>query len=147
MMAGLTIGKLADTANVNVETVRYYQRIGLLPVPESLSGYRQYTDEHMQRLQFIRHAKEAGFTLEEIHSLLHLDAIRDRNRIRELAERRLLDIKQRITDMQKLVLKLEDLVGQCANEKGSDVCCPIVETFRLSDDRLSDGKVSAGKKQ
>src|SRR6218665_3983589 len=94
----LTIGRLAQAADVNVETVRYYQRIGLLGEPEAQGAYRQYGDEHLQQLQFIRRAKEAGFSLEEIRELLQLDDVADRARIRQLASSRLADIDTRIRD-------------------------------------------------
>ncbi|MGH8491636.1 MAG: MerR family transcriptional regulator [Moraxellaceae bacterium] len=125
----LTIGKLAQAAHVNVETVRYYQRIGLLGEPEPQGSYRHYGDEHLQQLQFIRRAKEAGFSLEEIRELLQLDDVRDRARIRQLASSRLADIDVRIHDMQALSRRLKTLVAQCEDETGSP-CCPIVETFR-----------------
>lgn len=127
--AALTIGRLAQAANVNVETVRYYQRIGLLEEPEAQGTYRQYGDAHLQQLQFIRRAKEAGFSLEEIRELLRLDDVADRARIRQLASSRLADIDARIRDMQELSRRLRTLVAQCENETGSP-CCPIVETFR-----------------
>lgn len=128
-MSELTIGKLAAAAGVNVETVRYYQRIGLLEEPAAQGSYRHYGAQHLQQLQFIRRAKEAGFALEEIRELLQLDAVSDRARIRGLASERLADIEQRIADMQALADRLRTLVAQCADEAGSP-CCPIVETFR-----------------
>ncbi len=125
----LTIGKLAQAASVNVETVRYYQPIGLLEEPEAQGSYRHYGDEHLQQLQFIRRAKDAGFSLEEIRELLQLDDVADRARIRQLASSRLADIDARIRDMQALSRRLKTLVTQCEDETGS-ACCPIVETFR-----------------
>jgi DNA-binding transcriptional MerR regulator len=133
-MTSLTIGKLAAAANVNVETVRYYQRIGLLTIPDTVSGYRHYNDQYLQQLQFIRHAKEAGFTLEEVATLLRLDAIQDRTQIRELAESRLHDIERRIQDLQGLAQQLKVMVQQCAREAGS-ICCPIVETLKQHEAR------------
>lgn len=127
--SALTIGKLAGMAHVNVETVRYYQRIGLLDEPEPQGAYRHYGYEHVQQLQFIRRAKDAGFSLDEIRELLQLDAVADRSRIRTLASSRLVDIETRIRDMQALALRLKTLIAQCADEAGSP-CCPIVETFR-----------------
>lgn len=128
-MSGMTIGRLAAAGEVNVETVRYYQRIGLLQEPAPQGAYRQYDDAHLQQLQFIRRAKEAGFSLDEIRELLHLDAVRDRRRIQALASTRLTDIEARIRDMQALATRLQTLIRQCQDEKGH-ACCPIVETFR-----------------
>lgn len=128
-MSDMTIGKLAAQADVNVETVRYYHRIGLLTEPPRTGSYRHYGDEDLQHLHFIRRAKEAGFSLEEIRELLHLDAVTDRGRIRAMAALRLQDIQARIQDMQMLAARLQDLVSQCADEK-NHACCPIVETFK-----------------
>lgn len=128
-MTSLTIGRLAEAASVNVETVRYYQRIGLLEVPEASSAYRHYDDSHLQQLLFIRRAKEAGFTLVEIGELLHMDAVKDRSKIRQMASIRLADIETRIHDMQALATRLQALIAQCEHAGGQQ-CCPIVETFR-----------------
>lgn len=128
-MTAMTIGRLAAAADVNVETVRYYQRIGLLGAPAPRGSYRQYDASHLQQLLFIRRAKEAGFALDEIRELLQLDAVADRQRIRTLAARRLDGIESRIRDMQALAERLHMLIAQCEDETGS-ACCPIVETFR-----------------
>lgn len=133
-MSDMTIGKLAAHAGVNVETIRYYHRIGLLAEPVRQGSYRHYADSDLQQLQFIRRAKDAGFTLEEIRELLHLDAVADRVRIRGLASVRLQDIEARIQDMQALASRLHTLIVRCESEQGADeqgaACCPIVETFR-----------------
>lgn len=134
-MKMMTIGKLAAAAGVNVETVRYYQRIGLLAEPASTGGYRQYGEPELQALQFIRRAKAAGFSLEEVSELLHLDAVRDRHRIHDLASQRLGQLEQRLRDMQALALRLRELVERCEDESGHP-CCPIVETFRAEDPGL-----------
>lgn len=128
-MSDMTIGKLATHAGVNVETIRYYHRIGLLTEPVRQGSYRHYSDGDLQQLQFIRRAKDAGFTLEVIRELLHLDAVADRARIRGLASVRLQDLEARIQDMQALASRLHALIAQCEDEKGA-ACCPIVETFR-----------------
>lgn len=128
-MSDMTIGKLAARAGVNVETVRYYHRIGLLAEPLREGSYRHYADDDLQQLHFIRRAKEAGFSLDEIRELLHLDAVSDRRRIRAMAASRLDDIRGRIQDMEILATRLQGLIDQCADEKGH-ACCPIVETFK-----------------
>jgi MerR family mercuric resistance operon transcriptional regulator len=125
----MTIGSLARAAGVNVETVRYYQRIGLLDEPMPQGSYRYYGEDHLRQLQFIRRAKEAGFMLEEIRELLQLDAVRDRQRIQAMANARLADINQRIRDMQALAERLRTLVERCQDER-HQASCPIVETFR-----------------
>lgn len=128
-MSDMTIGKLAAQAGVNIETVRYYHRIGLLAEPPRTGAYRHYGEEDLQHLYFIRRAKEAGFSLDEIRELLHLDAVTDRARIRAMATLRLQEVQARIQDMQLLATRLQDLVSQCADEK-AHACCPIVETFK-----------------
>lgn len=128
-MSRMTIGRLAAAAGVNVETVRYYQRIGLLEEPAPEGSYRYYGPAHLQTLQFIRRAKEAGFSLDEVRELLQLDAVSDRRRIHDLASDRLDDLEKRIADLQALAQRLRTLVTQCEKEP-RDACCPIVETFR-----------------
>lgn len=125
----MTIGKLAAAAGVNVETVRYYQRIGLLAEPAGSSGYRQYGDDALQALLFIRRAKEAGFSLDEVGELLRLDAVSDRHRIHDLASERLADLEARLRDLEALARRLRELLRRCETEAGGG-CCPIVETFR-----------------
>lgn len=129
MTAQMTIGKLAKAASVGVETVRYYQRTGLLAEPAPQGAYRYYGAEYLQQLRFIRRAKDAGFSLDEIRQLLHMDAIKDRNKIHAMASHRLSDIETRIKDMQALANRLKSLMVQCEEEKPG-ACCPIVETFR-----------------
>jgi MerR family mercuric resistance operon transcriptional regulator len=99
-METLTIGKLAAKGGVGVETVRYYQRRGLLTEPSRDEGIRRYGDEDVRRLRFIRSAQTAGFTLEEIGELLGLDAVDDRTRARHLAEARIAAIDAKIAEMQ-----------------------------------------------
>jgi MerR family mercuric resistance operon transcriptional regulator len=84
----LSIGKLAASSGVGVETVRFYQRRGLLPQPARDEGIRRYGSDDVRRLRFIKQAQAAGFTLEEIKELLDLDASEDRSRARELAKAR-----------------------------------------------------------
>jgi MerR family mercuric resistance operon transcriptional regulator len=127
-MSALTIGKLAAETGVNVETVRYYQRIGLLREPEKTGGFRHYGPDHLARLRFIRRAKEGGFSLEEIRSLLELDEVTERGRIRALAQHRLAEIEQRMVDMQALAEHLRQLIDRCEHATPDD-CCPIIETF------------------
>lgn len=85
----MTIGKLATAGGVGVETVRYYQRRGLLAEPDRAGGVRRYDGDHLSRLRFIRSAQTAGFTLEEIRELLALDAAKDRERALDLANTRI----------------------------------------------------------
>ena len=123
-----TIGGLAKSAGVGVETVRYYQRRGLLPEPPRPPGeIRRYGAGDLKRLQFIRRAQAAGFTLEEIGELLALDRTDDRARVRELASQRVAALDSRIAELQRARTALERLRSSCAS--GSKGPCPIIEAF------------------
>ena len=137
-MAGLTISGLAQAGDVGVETVRYYQRRGLLAEPPKPAaaggggggGVRRYGGEDVRRLRFIRAAQAAGFSLEEIAELLELDASSDRARARALARARLQEIDRRIADLQTARSWLSDLERECA--KGKTGPCPIIQAFAAS---------------
>ena len=123
-----SIGGLARSAGVGVETVRYYQRRGLLPVPPRPPGeIRRYGDQDLRRLRFIRRAQAAGFTLEQIGELLALDRTGDRARVRELATDRLAALDERIAELEQSRAALERLRSTCA--AGSKGPCPIIEAF------------------
>lgn len=125
MEKNLTIGKLAKAADVGVETVRYYQRRGLLATPSDAGGFRRYGNDHVERLRFIRRAQSVGFTLEEIADLLALNDSRDHLEARRLAHIKLLDIEQRMLRLKKMKQALQELVHQC--ECGGDAMpCPII---------------------
>ncbi len=131
-MAALTIGKLAKAGGVGVETVRYYQRRGLLDTPGRPSspvggGVRRYADEDVRRLKFIRAAQGAGFTLEQIHELLALDATDDRPRARALASERVQALDQKIAELTAARDALARLARSCAS--GSRGPCPILKAF------------------
>jgi MerR family mercuric resistance operon transcriptional regulator len=126
-MANLTIARLAEAAEVGVETVRYYQRRGLLDVPERGEGIRRYTREDVQRLRFIRSAQAAGFTLEEISRLLAFDPVHDRPSIRALAERRIAALDEQIRLLRGSRAALTRLARQCGSSLSGP--CPIVEAF------------------
>jgi MerR family mercuric resistance operon transcriptional regulator len=123
----LTIGKLAAAGNVGVETIRFYQRKGLLQQPTRESGYRHYGSEDVRRLRFIRQAQTAGFTLEEIKELLELDAGEDRVRARELATGRIQALNDKIADLQRARDALKRLAHDCG--EGSSGACPILTSF------------------
>ena len=123
-----TIGGLAKAAGVGVETVRYYQRRGLLSEPPRPPGeIRRYSDDDLRRLRFIRRAQAAGFTLDEIGELLALDRTNDRARVRELATERLAALDQRMAELEQSRTALERLRSACAS--GSKGPCPILEAF------------------
>ena len=125
----MTIAKLARAAEVGVETVRYYQRRGLMPVPRAAgkSAFRHYDSSHLQTLRFIRRAQTAGFTLEEIKELLSLDRSRDRARIRVLAGARLEALAQQARELEESRQALRRLLGACQGSNRGP--CPIIESF------------------
>ena len=134
-MADMTISALARAGDVGVETVRFYQRRGLIDVPGKSGGSglgggtRRYGVAYVRRLRFIRSAQAAGFTLEQIGELLSLDASEDRARARALAIERLGALDAKIADLQAARGALERLAQQCAeSDKGP---CPILVSFGL----------------
>ncbi|WP_066515756.1 MerR family transcriptional regulator [Sphingobium cloacae] len=123
----MTISGLAREGGVGVETVRFYQRRGLLNLPERQGGVRRYDAEHARRLRFIRGAQAAGFTLEQIGELLTLDAGQDRARARALAAERLAALDAKIAELEAARKSLRRLAHQCAaSEEGP---CPIIAAF------------------
>jgi MerR family mercuric resistance operon transcriptional regulator len=145
-MAEMTIAGLARAGGVGVETVRYYQRRGLLQTPKRPGdlghggGVRRYNDEDARRLRFIRSAQAAGFTLEEIAELIALDATDDRQRARELAKERIKALDGRIAEMKAARDALSRLARECGS--GSSGPCPIITAFdatRRSRPSASDG--------
>lgn len=123
----LTIGQLAAGGNVGVETIRFYQRKGLLKTPTRQSGIRRYGSFDLRRLRFIKQAQSAGFTLEEIRELLELDAGQDRSRARELAQSRVEALDAKIAELGRARDALQKLATECgAGGKGP---CPILASF------------------
>lgn len=123
-----TIGGLAKAAGVGVETVRYYQRRGLLAEPPRPHGeVRRYSAEDLRRLKFIRSAQAAGFTLAEIGELLDLSVSDDRPRARELARARVAELDRKIAEMKEARGALAGLATDCA--KGRSGPCPILDAF------------------
>jgi len=130
-MSAMSISQLARSAGVGVETVRYYQRRGLLadprPARTGVSGIRHYGPDEARRLRFIRSAQAAGFTLEEIAELLRLDSTGDRPRAREMARARIAALDAKIAELQRARQSLSKLARECgAGGKGP---CPIIASF------------------
>lgn len=125
----LTIGKLAKQCQVNVETIRYYQRIGLLRIPQTSSSYRYYNNQDIETLSFIQKSKDAGLQLSEIQELLHLK-MDDRIQVRQVIEQRLGKIDQRIQELQLLKIQLSSWIDECKTSQAS--CCPILQALKNS---------------
>lgn len=135
-MTTLTIAGLAREGGVGVETIRYYQRRGLLAEPPRTGGsglaggIRRYDDEAVRRLKFVRSAQTAGFTLEEVGELLKLDATDDRPRARAMARARIAALEQKIRELEVAKVWLARLADECS---ASDVGrCPILQAFEAS---------------
>jgi DNA-binding transcriptional MerR regulator len=128
-MATLGIGRLAKHAGVPIDTVRHYERIGLLkPSGRLASGYRRYGEAELKRLQFIRRAKALGFTLGEIQSLLALSAGRDVEKIRSAATAHLTDVERRVEELVRVRDSLRKLVDACPGH-GRAEDCPILNAL------------------
>ena len=129
MASALTIGKLAETAGVNIETIRYYQRRGLLDEPvKPLGGHRRYSADEAKRVRFIKRAQALGFTLSEVGGLLTLDAASACAETRALAARKLVLIEQKMAELAAMRQLLGRLVQQCdAGDGGMD--CPIINVL------------------
>lgn len=127
----LTIGAVAKRVGVAIDTIRYYEREGLLPEPQRrASGYRSYGEGAVAQLHFIRRAKQLGFTLEEIRELLALSADRQRGvkAVKQRAQERLAAIEQRIVELQRVRDGLAQLVESCPGH-GAPEQCPILRAL------------------
>ncbi len=130
-MGAWTIGELARRAKVNVETVRYYERRGLLPEPPRReSGYRQYPHEFAARIDFIKRAQELGFSLNEISELLSLRAVPDTacGDVKKRAEAKVTSIEEKIRDLQRMRGALMELISACEG-RGPTSECPILDAL------------------
>jgi MerR family mercuric resistance operon transcriptional regulator len=125
---GVTIARAAEAASVGVETVRYYERRGLIPQPtQRLGSYRRYGRNHVARIRFIKRAQELGFSLEEIQTLLTLQDGTNRTKIQQIATVRLTEIRSRLGDLRRMERLLARLLEHCRDGKGAK--CPIIEAI------------------
>lgn len=128
-MTELTIGRLAADAGVNVETIRYYQRRGLMPEPDKpINGQRRYTSDAVKRVRFIKRAQVLGFTLEEIGSLLALDQAHACVETRELAAHKLAVIENKLADLKAMRKALTSLLRECDTGAAAGAC-PIIHAL------------------
>jgi MerR family mercuric resistance operon transcriptional regulator len=125
----IAIGELARRTDCNIETIRYYERIGLIPKARRQGRYRQYGAEDIGRLSFVRRARELGFTLQEVRALLGLavGGRRSCNQARDLAASHLTDVRARIADLRRMERALAGAVRAC--EQGDPTSCPIIDTL------------------
>ncbi len=137
-MNNITIGEFAKLCGVGIETIRYYQRKGLLHIPVLNNEFgvrkvRRYGVNDISRLNFILLAKNAGFTLKEIKELLEFDAKNDRARVRDMAERRIEKLKLKINELTEACNTLSLLVEKCRDTRS--LPCPILMTFNEKNDK------------
>lgn len=126
----MKIGQISEQTDCKIETIRYYEKIGLLPKPSRTEGgYRNYDEEHLKRLVFVRRSRELGFTIEEIRALLKLVDSRDYtcSDIRGIAMKHIVDIRNKIADLKKLEKTLSQIASQCTGDPKPE--CPIVEAL------------------
>ena len=125
----MTISRLADAAGVNIETVRFYQRSGLIDEPERpSSGYRTYGDEHVRRIRFVKRAQLLGFTLEEIASLLKLEGSGTCSSTRALATKKLALVEAKMGDLFAIRTALATMLARCDSET-QETSCPIIQAL------------------
>lgn len=126
----LTIGALSARSGVNIETIRYYEKIGVMPSPtRSASGYRIYGPEHVRRLHFVRRGRELGFGLDELRGLLRLvdGHTYTCEEVHALTVEHLTDIRQKIADLQRLERVMSDMAAQCTRDQVPQ--CPIIDAL------------------
>jgi MerR family mercuric resistance operon transcriptional regulator len=129
----LTIGALSERTEVNIETIRYYERIGILPKPpRSTGGHRLYANEHKQRLVFIRRSRALGFSLQEVRLLLGLSGGRRLTcaKVKSITETHITEIRRKIKDLKRLERVLSDMSARCRGDEMPE--CPILEALANS---------------
>ena len=138
----IQIGELSRRTGCNIETIRYYERIGLMPAPPRRGRYRSYDADHVGRLGFVRRARELGFTLDEVRTLLELAAggAAACLEARTLAASHLLDIRARIADLRRMERVLHQSVQACDAEQAS--CCPLIEALYADNGKSSGPRAS-----
>lgn len=124
----LTIGRLAKAAEVGIETVRYYQRRGLLPVPRATGAVRHYPVSLVRRIGFIKKAQALGFSLKEVGTLLDLADGRNRRAVQNVTSARLAEVEAKLADLTRMQAALAELLHQC-RATGQTHPCPIIEAL------------------
>lgn len=142
VLSGLTIGNVASQCGVKLETVRYYERQGLLPKPpRTPSGYRVFPNDSVLRIRFIKHAQSLGFTLKEIRELLALriEPATSCSEVRQHAEAKIRDIEQRMASLARMRETLKRLAAQCGHDHAA-TDCPILEALAGNGRQMSGAK-------
>ncbi|MBI1981409.1 MAG: helix-turn-helix domain-containing protein [Methylocystis sp.] len=127
---GLPIGEMSKQSGVNIETIRYYEKIGVMPAPRrSANGYRLYGADHLKRLSFVRRSRELGFSLDEIRGLLRLvdGHAYTCAQVRQLTLDHLAEIRRKIADLKRLKRVMEEMAAQCSGDRAPE--CPIIDAL------------------
>jgi MerR family mercuric resistance operon transcriptional regulator len=135
---GMAIGEFSRRTGGNIETIRYYERIGLLPLPDRSGRYRRYGAVDVRRLVFIRRSRELGFTLDEVRALLRLSQTDDGTscaEVRKLAARHLLEVRAKIADLRAIERTLADAVRRC--DAGEVAGCPLIDALNRNESQVS----------
>ena len=128
----MKISEAAESSGCHLETIRYYERVGLMPKPHrTASGYREYRDEEVDRLRFITRSRNLGFSLDEIADLLKLEDGSHCTEAREQAERKLADVRDRLADLRRIEVALQGLVVRCCATSGQ-VQCPLIAALQAA---------------
>lgn len=128
----LTIGLLAQAAGITVEAIRFYQRRGLMPLPQRAYGsIRRYSDTDLDRVRFIKSSQQLGFSLAEVGELLRLEDGTHCEEARRIAEHKLRDVREKLTDLQRIERVLDQLVAQC-DSAGKTLKCPLISSLQES---------------
>ncbi len=125
----MQIGELSRRTGCNIETIRYYERVGLVPAPARRGSYRRYESGDVARLSFVRRARELGFTLDEIRALIDLAAGDPEAcaQARDIAAAHLVEVRRRIADLRRMEKVLAETVRACGS--GANAGCPLIETL------------------
>ncbi len=144
---GYTIGSLARAAGVNVETVRYYQRIGLMGVPKkAYGGIRRYAAAELMRLRFIKTAQALGFSLDEVTELVKLDDGTRCSEALDIATRKLEDVRARVRQLRRIEAALARLVRQCQMQRGA-IRCPLIAALQVRDEDARGEQMASRRKR
>ena len=129
--SSFTIGELAKATDVHIETIRFYQRRGLMDEPQKpVGGIRRYGFEDVARIRFIKSAQNLGFSLDEIIILLALEEGADCSTASKIAQKKLVEIKKKISDLRRIEKTLSELLGKCKENDGA-VQCPIISSLQM----------------
>ena len=125
-----TIGELAKLSSVHIETIRFYQKRGLLAKPNKpATGIRHYGEADIARIKFIRSAQNLGFSLDEITTLLSLDDGAQCNEASKIAQQKLIEIRGKLTNLKRMEKTLSKLLGECNKSQGQ-ICCPLISSLQ-----------------